>query len=298
MHRVRYLVTGAAGQLGESLRRRLSEHPESVFLSRADLDLRSPSDIRRVLGGLEFDVLVNAAAFTAVDAAESEESIAREVNSVAPGILAEECKARNARMVHVSTDFVFDGRHSSPIATSEKRRPMSVYGQTKMDGEDAVLSTLGSGAMVVRTAWLYATGGRNFIATMLRILGAGRTVKVVADQIGTPTWALTLAGSIVDLVDKDGEGVFHVTDAGVASWYDFAVAIREIAMTRGVIDDSPSVEPIRTSEYPTPAARPPYSVLDTSGTSEVLGYKSSHWRESLDRCLSGWPKHGSRSSNR
>ncbi len=293
MHRVRYLVTGASGQLGSSMKRRLVGHADPVFLSRRELDLGNPAEIRRVLRNLDFDVLVNAAAFTAVDAAESEGVLAREINAIAPGVLAEECKAKSAKMVHISTDFVFGGGHSSPIGTSAERRPVSVYGQTKMDGEDAVRSVLGSSASVVRTAWLYATGGRNFVATMLRLFRTGRTVNVVADQIGTPTWTDTLAGSIVDLVDKGGEGVFHVTDAGVASWYDFAVAIGEIATARGILVASPTVEAIRTCEYPTPAARPSYSVLDTSGTSSVLGYKSNHWRDSLDRCLSEWPKQDS-----
>jgi dTDP-4-dehydrorhamnose reductase len=283
---VKVLVTGAGGQVGRALLR-LTPPGAAVFGARhADLDISDPRAVERVLGELAPQVVINAAAYTDVDKAESEPQAAVRVNVVGPRVLAEAAQTLDIRLIHVSTDFVFDGYAWLPYQVDSEPKPLSVYGRTKLDGERAVYSVLGSTATILRTAWVYDAAGHNFLTTMLRIMRDNGGAKVVADQVGTPTSADSVAVALWRLAaDGSPPGMFHWTNAGVASRYDFAVAIAEEAHAAGLLPKTVNVEPIATSDYPTPARRPAYSVLDKRSTCEALGLRPVHWRVALRRVL-------------
>ena len=282
------LVTGFPGQLASEIRACVSNDGNWLFASMADLDITNERQVQEFVKQGGFKVVMNGAAYTAVDAAESDSEAAFRVNAHGPRFLAEACKETGARLVHVSTDFVFDGKASSPIKPDSQVSPCSVYGCSKLAGEEAVREVLGDDYLLVRTAWVYAASGQNFVATMLRLMNDRDRLGVVADQIGTPTWARTLAKGIVEMIRRDVSGTHHLTDAGVASWYDFAVAIQDLAMEKGLLSSRTRIEPIGSSEYPTPAVRPAYSVLDKTSSFEILGGPTPHWRESLAQCLDSW----------
>ncbi len=278
------LVTGGGGQLADAL----SVFKDVMTLDQSMLDITRPEDVSRRLDEIAPAALVNAAAFTAVDAAEAQEELATRVNGHGVGILATSCRARGIKLVHVSTDFVFDGTAVSPIPVDHPIAPISAYGRSKAEGEKACLEILGDSALIVRTAWVYASGHHNFVATMLRLMKERDEVSVVDDQRGTPTCATTLASAIVELIARGATGLHHVTDGGEATWFEFAVAIRELALELGLLDDAAVVKPVQTSEYPTPAKRPCYSVLDKTPTFETIGGVALDWRSSLRRCLLDW----------
>lgn len=276
---VKVLLVGAGGQLAREL---VETAPEGVALDARDiaaLDITDASAVARAVDEARPAVVLNAAAYTAVDQAEREPVLADLVNHRAVANLARAASACGARLVQVSTDYVFDGRSAEPYEIDAPTNPVSVYGRTKRDGELAALSA--PDALVVRTAWVYAAHSRNFVATMLRLMHERDEVRVVSDQFGTPTSARGLAAAIWALVACDARGVLHWTDAGSASWYDFAVAIREEALSRGLLPRAAQVDPIRTEDYPTPARRPHYSVLDKSATLARLRAPRCHWREAL-----------------
>lgn len=280
----RALVTGAGGQLAFELMREAPGGVEVVACSERELDIRDEAAIARVVARVRPEVIVNAAAYTAVDAAESNAALADAVNHRAVALLAEAAGRVGARLVQVSTDYVFDGRGGAPYGPDAATAPLSVYGCTKRDGELAALSA--HGALVVRTAWLYGAEGRNFVRTMLGLMSTRPEVRVVDDQIGTPTAADGLARSIWALVGLGATGVHHWTDAGVASWYDFAVAIREEAAALGLDRVARSqVVPIRSADFPTAARRPAMAVLSKEHTWAVLGAAPAHWRVALRRTL-------------
>jgi dTDP-4-dehydrorhamnose reductase len=231
------------------------------------------------------DVILNAAAYTAVDRAESEPELAHRVNGAGPRHLALAAREAGARLIHISTDFVFDGQAGVPYRPDAPTNPLGVYGLTKREGEKAVLETLPEHSVILRTAWVYASWSHNFLRTMLRIMDAKGSVRVVADQIGTPTSARSLAETLWKLVEMPQVvGLHHWTDAGVASWYDFAVAIAEEAAHLRLLPANITVTPIATHEYPTPARRPSYSVLDTTSL-VTLGIVPLHWRKRLRAVL-------------
>jgi len=281
---VKGLVTGAGGQLAVELERSLPNGIALVALSIDDLDITNREEVLRVVGEASPDILINAAGYTAVDRAEEEASLAMRVNGDGTRHLAEAAEACSASFVHVSTDFVFDGTGSEPYEVDAVANPLSVYGRSKLAGELAAHDVLGEAALIVRTAWLYTAHGSNFLRTMLRIMKEQGAVRVVDDQLGTPTWARTLAEAIWRLLDLDARGTYHVTDSGTATWYEFAVAIRDGAVEQGLLVDA-VVEPISTAEYPTAAHRPAYSVLDCTRTDQVIGKSTPHWRTSLSNCL-------------
>jgi dTDP-4-dehydrorhamnose reductase len=280
------MITGAAGQLGYELQRTA---PRDLALLPVDidtLDLTNADAVDAFIAEHRPATIVNGAAYTAVDRAESEPELAHRVNVTAAKSLAEAAHRHGARVIQVSTDFVFGGATARPWRPDDSTAPQSVYGTTKRDGESAVRSVLGDRALVIRTAWLYSAHGGNFVKTMLRVMRERNEVRVIADQIGTPTWANSLARTIWAAVFHPGvSGTLHWTDAGVASWYDFAVAIQEEALGRGLLERSVPVHAIATSEYPTPAARPSYSVLDKSDTTRLLGVEPTHWRVNLRQML-------------
>lgn len=276
------LITGAHGQLGRALAASAPAGCEIVSHDVDTLDITDADAVQRAVAEVRPDLILNAAAHTAVDRAESEEALALAINATAAGHLAAAATAAGARLVHVSTDFVFDGRSGVPYRTGDATNPLSAYGRTKLAGEAAV-----GDALIVRTAWVYAPTGGNFVRTMLRLMAGRDEVRVVADQIGTPTWAPGLAAALWTLAGQGATGLWHYTDAGVASWYDFAVAIQEEAVARGLLARVVPVVPIPTSDFPTPAVRPSYSVLEKGATWAALGGPAPHWRENLRIMLQG-----------
>lgn len=264
---------------------------EVIACPHADLDITDAGAVLERVSRDRPDLIVNAAAYTAVDKAESEPERARSINADGPRHLAEAAKRVDARLIHLSTDFVFDGSGSMPYPTDARTNPLGVYGRTKRDGELAVLESLPGGSTIVRTAWVYAAEGGNFVRTMLRAMRANGSVRVVADQVGTPTAAPFLAEALWRMAGRtDLGGIHHWTDAGVASWYDFAVAIAEEGAALGLLPDSVAVTPIATRDYPTPARRPAYSVLDKLSLSS-RGLTPEHWRKRLREVLREFP-HG------
>lgn len=232
------------------------------------------------------DLIISAGAYTAVDKAESEPEVAERANSAGPRNLALAARDMGARLLHISTDFVFDGLTSRPYRTDAVTNPQSTYGRTKRGGEEAVLQVLPDRSVVLRTAWVYAAEGSNFVRTMLRLMASKGNVRVVADQVGTPTSATSLAEVIWALATANEiGGIHHWTDLGVASWYDFAVAIAEEAAAIGLLPGTVRVNPITTEEYPTPARRPAYSVLDKRSLLGVVPVRARHWRENLRAVL-------------
>lgn len=274
------LITGN-GQLAWELTKIKPESVDVSLLSRAELDITDRAACKKVLEAYKPDFLINAAAYTAVDKAESETEQAYLVNEQGASNLALACKAIDARLFHVSTDFVFDGAGSQPYTPESKPNPQGVYGASKLAGEEAALGC-SSESVVVRTAWLYSEHGSNFVKTMLRLMAEKPQLGVIVDQVGTPTWARGLASVLWSGIERNVPGgVYHWSDAGAASWYDFAIAIQDIGLELDLLPTAVPVNPIPSSAYPTPAKRPPYSVLDKSKTLEVFGVESVHWRRQL-----------------
>lgn len=310
---MRVLLTGAAGQLGQALRQRLPEGVELIATSRSGarshgagggnallaLDLADAEACRRAVHEHRPDWVLNAGAYTAVDRAESEAELALAVNGGAPRAFAEALAQTGGRLLQVSTDFVFDGRQGSPYRPEQGRRPLGVYGASKAAGEEAVEQVLGAAGrgVILRTSWVMGPVGRNFALTMLRLHrergAAGPALGVVADQVGCPTSTLTLAAACWRLITHAASRthadplppVLHWSDAGAASWYDVAVAVGDLALELGLLEQAAPVNPITTAEYPLPAPRPSYSLLECSGTRERLELEPLHWRAALREML-------------
>jgi len=277
------LVIGSAGQVGSALVRLAPAGREVVSLTRAGLDLTDTGAIERAIEAHAPTLIFNAAAYTAVDLAETERELAHAVNAVAPGAMAAAASRIGARLIHISTDFVFDGASPSPYRPEDALNPLGVYGATKAAGEEAVRAALPD-ALIVRTAWVHAAAGRNFARTMLTLMAERDEVRVVGDQIGTPTHAASIAAALWRLAERGAGGTLHFTDNGVASWYDFAVAIQEEALALGLLSRAVPVLPIATADYPTPARRPANSVLDKSATWALIR-PARHWRAELRTML-------------
>lgn len=278
---MKVLITGASGQVGRALIETAPQGVATLARSHAELDITDAEAVRHALEQARPEVVINTAAYTAVDRAESEPELARAANEDGPRNLAAAARDTHARLVHLSTDFVFDGGASVPYAPQAATHPLGVYGRTKRDGERAVLEHMPENAVIVRTAWVYAAQGSNFVRTMLRLMGTRGAVRVVADQIGTPTSARSLATALWQIVARPELcGIHHFTDAGVASWYDLAVAVAEESVAVGLLEAEPTVTAISTADYPTPARRPAFSVLDKSSLAAV-GISAAHWRKAL-----------------
>ena len=282
---MKVLIAGAAGQLGRALTTTAPATLTAVALSRAQLDITDPAVVGRCLDEHQPEVLINAAAYTAVDKAESEPERAEQINGQGAGVLAAACRERGLRLLHVSTDFVFDGCGSSPYLTDAPTAPLGSYGISKLQGEEQVLESQAR-AIIMRTGWVYSAGPGNFLSTMLRLHRERDELRVVADQVGTPTAADSLALALWAAAARPTlAGIYHWSDAGVCSWYDFAVAIGEEAKALGLIEDAAQVVPIRSEDYPTPARRPAYSVLDKTASWRDLELQPVHWREQLRKTL-------------
>jgi len=283
---MKFLVTGANGQVGWELQRTVPDDCSTAFYGSAELDITDAEAVTNVITVVQPDVIVNAAAYTAVDKAESEKEKAHRVNCDGVVNLGKAAGACSAKLVHISTDFVFDGQKSSPYLPGDPTNPLGVYGQSKLEGEIA-LSKLDcfDNTAIIRTSWVYSSHGNNFVKTMLRLMGEREQLGVVADQVGSPTWAHGLAQVIWKIIDKNIVGKYHYTDSGVASWYDFASAVYEEAKSLDLLTSDVLIKPINTTEYPTPAQRPPYSVLDKTSLTQALCYTPVHWRSSLRSML-------------
>jgi dTDP-4-dehydrorhamnose reductase len=274
------------GQVGAELCRRL-EPGATLALDRAELDLLDAAAVRRRVRDWQPEVILNAAAYTAVDAAESDAKLAAVLNAAAPRILAEEAARSGALLVHYSTDYVFDGRQGRPYKEDDPTGPEGVYGRTKLDGERGIRDS-GCRHLILRTSWIYASHGKNFLLTMLRLARERPALRVVADQRGSPTWARSLAEATLKAVDSIGsrpsQALYHLTGAGETTWHGFASAIVERGAALGLCPAVP-VEPIATSAYPTPARRPAYSVLSCDRIAADFGVRLPHWQSDLDECL-------------
>jgi dTDP-4-dehydrorhamnose reductase len=279
------LIVGAGGQLGRELRRTAASSDECVATTREQLDIADASAVAACLAESAPQLVVNAAAYTAVDKAETEVEAAHRGNAVGPGVLAQACARHGSRLIHISTDFVFDGFSSTPYTPEAPTAPIGEYGRSKLSGEDAVRSAAPE-ALIIRTGWVYSSFGNNFVKTMLRLMAERDELAVVADQVGTPTWANGLARAIWAASGKPQfSGIYHWSDAGACSWYDLAVAINEEALALGLLHKAVKIRPIPAAEYPTPAQRPAYSVLDKSSSWRDFALEGVHWRVQLRAML-------------
>lgn len=275
---MRILVFGGSGQLGTALGRELGVMHDLQAPTPSEVDVTDAAAVRRAIHEARADVVINAAAYTSVDDAERESEQAYAANDGAAGGIASAVGAAGTRLIHVSTDYVFDGEGGAPYSPASAVAPLSVYGASKLAGERAVLSRCNN-ATVVRTAWLHSGVGTNFVATAVRVLRSGRVMRVVDDQVGTPTRAAHLAAAIARLIPQpDVTGLLHFTDAGVASWFDVATCVLEELRHRGMVGEEEMVIPVSSAEYPRPARRPRVAVLDKHESWARLGWIPPHWR--------------------
>ena len=283
------LITGANGQLGHEMRHALADDKRfnAIYTDVAGddvtlLDITDEDEVERMVGDHGIRLIVNCAAYTAVDAAEDDEAAAARLNADAVGILARVAKRHDARMVHVSTDYVFDGQACTPYAEDHPTNPQSAYGRTKLAGERLLLDTLGDGAVILRTAWLYSPYGKNFVKTMVSLGQTKSALKVVFDQVGSPTCARDLARAIVTVITASEwhPGIYHYSNEGVISWYDFTLAIHRLA---GIT--TCDVQPCHSDEFPAKAHRPAYSVLDKTRFKTTFGTRVPYWLDSLEETL-------------
>lgn len=276
------LVTGAKGQLGSELRKlhHSLDKNDFIFADAEELDITEEDMVKDFFKSNKISHCINCAAYTAVDKAENEAEKAELLNTKAVRLLAEQCAKQSATLIHISTDYVFDGKNYTPYTEVDMANPVNVYGKTKLLGEQMALSK-NPKTIVIRTSWLYSTFGNNFVKTMIRLAETKPSISVVADQVGTPTYAEDLAKAILQLTHTSSPhfGIYHYSNEGVASWYDFAHAIFQIKKL------DINLIPIKTEAYPTPAKRPAYSILDKSKIKQTFGLMIPHWRESLEKCL-------------
>jgi dTDP-4-dehydrorhamnose reductase len=298
---MRLLVTGPTGQVGSQLFRSLAPLGNVIPLDRRHCDLSRPEQLPAVIRDLRPDVIVNAAAYTAVDDAERDEAVAATVNGAAVGVIAEEARRACALLVHYSTDYVFDGRKDAPYSEDDPPCPINAYGRSKLAGELAIRE-VGGAHLVLRTSWVYDARGRNFLRTMLALLRERDELRIVADQIGAPTWAADIAQATAALIDaaahereegRFASGLFHLTASGATSWHGFAAAILEGAARRGLLPAgrTPRLVPVASEDYPRPAARPKNSRLSGDRLRQRFGLALPSWEEGLALCLDEMAKH-------
>jgi dTDP-4-dehydrorhamnose reductase len=279
------LVTGAGGQLGQALASCAPTAGSLTSVTHGQLDIADEAAVGALFRSVRPSLVLNAAAFTRVDDAEKDPAAALRVNEAGVRTLARACSASGAWLVHVSTDYVFDGERNTPYPPDAPVAPLGAYGRSKRAGETALGEELPGRHTLVRTSWLYSGGHRNFVTTMLRLMDGRDELRIVSDQLGAPTHCAGLARALWALGERRAAGVFHWCDSGVASWYDFAVAIAEEAVQARLLNSPPALVPISSAEYPLPAPRPRYSVLDKRTTEELIGMRAPHWRVALRETL-------------
>ncbi len=276
------LITGVNGQLGQELKFLSPNHLHHnfIFADKQELDITDKEHLSVFIAENKVDFVINCAAYTAVDKAESDAHMAYKVNAEALGYISDACLSAGAKLIHISTDFVFDGSSSKPIPENADTNPISVYGKTKLEGELQALQ-INKDVVVIRTSWVYSSFGANFVKTIIRLCNERPTLNIIYDQIGTPTYARDLAEVLFAIVnDKEWHpGIYHYSNEGVASWYDFAIAIRDLKGYKTQIN------PIETHQYPTPATRPSYSVLNKKKIKDTYGITIPYWRDSLMKCI-------------
>jgi dTDP-4-dehydrorhamnose reductase len=279
---MKILVTGAGGQLSSELEQLSAEFPSHQFFIYAvnDLDITNAAAVEKAFSELKPDACINAAAYTAVDKAEQENEIAFAVNADGTAHLAKACFENNARLIHISTDYVFDGTSQTPYKPTDKTSPVNVYGASKLKGEELAMEE-NQGTVIIRTSWVYSSYGNNFVKTMIRLMQQKPELNIVSDQQGCPTYAADLAAAIMQIIEAKEwtPGIYHYSNEGVTTWYEFAKAIAEHCKFNC------KVSPISTEQYPTPAARPKYSVMDTSLIKEIYGLQIRNWKIALEECL-------------
>ncbi|MCZ6829138.1 MAG: dTDP-4-dehydrorhamnose reductase [Gammaproteobacteria bacterium] len=283
---MKVLIAGAQGQLGQELQRLCPSRIDCLPVGRAELDITSRAGVLECVRELQPQVIINTAAYTAVDGAEAKPDLAVEVNAEGTANLAMAAQCIGARVLHVSTDFVFDGAADTPYPSDHETRPLGVYGHSKLAGENRLQQILPLDSVVVRTAWLYSALGENFVKTMLRLMSEREQLRVVADQVGAPTWARGLAAVLWQLLDYPAaHGIYHWTDNGSCSWYEFACAIYAEGHKLGLLEREVQIDAITTEDHPTPAQRPCYSVLDCKKIHNLLGIGGENWRPQLAAML-------------
>lgn len=289
---MKILITGQHGQVSQALQQQLHDLGELIVLGRDQLDLANPEQIRQQIRAQRPHLIINAAAHTAVDLAESEPDAAFAINAIAPGVLAEEAKALGIPLIHYSTDYVFDGSKPAPYTEADPPNPLSIYGQSKLAGERAI-AAVGGEYLILRTSWVYSNHGKNFLLTMQRLLQEKPQMRIVADQIGAPTWAGTITASTRALIErwqagKPGQwGIYHLTAQGETSWFGFAEAIGHQLRAQGKA--CAELEAIASSAYPTPAKRPLNSRLDCSHLQQQWHVSQPQWQDALRECLAQQP---------
>ncbi|PIE62990.1 MAG: dTDP-4-dehydrorhamnose reductase [Desulfobacter postgatei] len=282
---MKVLIIGSGGQLGWELLRTTPRGTDINAVDYPQVDFLKPDTIRDCIARHTPDWIINAAAYTAVDQAESDQENAYHINHEAVSVIARAAEAHHSRLAHISTDYIFSGRHYKPLQPDDPADPQSVYGMSKWKGETALLEVSAVKSLIIRTAWLYSAHGKNFVKTMLKLMTDGKPLNVIDEQVGTPTWAKGLAQAIWICIDKSISGTFHWTDAGAASWYDFAVAIQEEAITLDLLQTPVPITPVLSTQFPTPAQRPFYSILDKHSMWQATGITPVHWRVQLRAML-------------
>ena len=278
------LVTGANSQLGNELQVIAPQFPyyQFLFVTKEELNITDFNSIIKYFKGHSIDYCINCAAYTAVDKAETENDLAYLINADAVAILAKICSKNNTQLIHISTDYVFDGTANKPYKETDKTCPVSVYGQSKLQGEDLAIQHSPS-TIIIRTAWLYSSFNNNFVKTMLRLMQEKDSINVVNDQLGSPTYAADLALAIMQMIktkkSKENPGIYHYTNGGTTNWYQFAVTIKNLTGSNCIVN------PITTAQYPTAAKRPAYSVLDTAKIAATFSVAIPDWKDSLEKCL-------------
>ena len=277
------LVTGANGQLGMEFRTISMLYPgyEFLFTTKEDLSIIDTANVESFFSTNDIAYCINCAAYTAVDKAEAEKEIAFENNGTAVGNLAAVCKKNGSRFIHISTDYVFNGNATEPYKETDETDPVNIYGASKLQGEKEALKN-NMDTIIIRTSWVYSSFGKNFVKTMLRLMSEKESISVVSDQVGCPTYANDLAEAIMKIISENEKpmgGIYNYSNRGVISWYEFALAIKEIS------ESSCTVNPVSSSQYPTPAKRPNYSVLDTTKIQQVFNIEIPFWKDSLEKCI-------------
>ncbi|QIR15133.1 dTDP-4-dehydrorhamnose reductase [Shewanella aestuarii] len=296
---MKILITGKGGQLASELQDTLPSSYQAVFLDSNELDITLFDQVALMVETHKPVIIINAAAYTAVDKAETEQKAAYAVNDIGTKNLAQVASDKGIGLIHVSTDFVFNGNHFKPYTPEDVPSPISVYGDSKLKGEQKLLTCMPTNAVIVRTAWVYSKYGNNFVKTMLGLMNDRDELGIVYDQVGTPTWARGLALMIWGIIDEyfanssgttKASQIVHWTDAGVTSWYDFAVAIHEYAHKHGLLNKNVVIKPIEAKSYPTPASRPCYSVLNKSSAESLCKIESKHWQQQLELMIKSLAK--------
>ena len=279
---MKVLITGKGGQLAWELEQLAPQTVEVICVGKDELDITDEKKVTDFIAENKPNLVINAAAYTAVDQAETDSKIAYAVNELGVKYIAQACKKIGARILHISTDFVFDGASATPYQTDAIPNPLNVYGASKLAGEIALRKILPEANVIVRTAWVYSANGNNFVKSMLRLMQEKPQLGIIYDQVGTPTWAKGLAQWLWLIAGKpEVTGTYHWTDAGVASWYDFAIAIQELGLEKGLLDKSIPVLPILAIAYPTPGKRPIFAVIDKTTAEKISGLNTVHWRKQL-----------------